>query len=83
MPFTVYILECADGSLYTGCTNNIEKRIHAHNHTKTGAKYTLARRPVKMVFSQAYDSLGAGRKREAEIKRLTRQQKIELISGTY
>lgn len=81
MSFTVYILECADGSLYTGCTNNIEKRIHAHNHTKTGAKYTMARRPVNIIFSETYSTLADGRKREAEIKRLTRQKKIELIQS--
>lgn len=82
MPHIVYMLECADGSLYTGCTNDMEKRLHAHNHTKTGAKYTSARRPVNVVFSETYATLAQGRKREAEIKRLTRQQKIELIVQT-
>lgn len=81
MPFTVYILECADGSLYTGCTNDMEKRIHAHNHTKTGAKYTMARRPVNIVFSETHKTLAKGRSREAEIKRLTRQSKLALIQN--
>jgi len=80
MSYFVYILECADNTLYTGCTNNLEKRIHAHNNTKNGAKYTRVRRPVKLVFSRKFKTIAAGRKREAEIKRLTREEKLLLIT---
>lgn len=76
---TVYILKCSDGTLYTGCTNNIEKRLREHNFGKAGAKYTRARRPVQMVYSENFRTLKAGRKREAEIKRLTRDEKMLLI----
>jgi putative endonuclease len=79
MPYTVYILECSDSTLYTGCTNNLEKRIHAHNHSKTGAKYTRARRPVKMIYSEEFKTLRDGRKREVEIKRMTRAEKIAMM----
>jgi putative endonuclease len=76
---TVYILECVDNTLYTGCTNNFEKRLQEHNNGKHGAKYTRARRPVKVVFKQQVASLAEGRKREAEIKRMTREEKLKLI----
>ncbi|MDO8505102.1 MAG: GIY-YIG nuclease family protein [bacterium] len=79
MPYTVYILKCADKTLYTGCTNNLEKRLREHNYGTAGAKYTRARRPVKLVFSKTFRTLAAGRKREAEIKRLTRREKFKLI----
>ena len=78
MFYTVYILECSDQTLYTGCTNNLEKRIHAHNTFKTGAKYTRARRPVKVVYCEEFKTLAEGRKREAEIKRMTRKEKLRL-----
>lgn len=79
MAFTVYILKCADQSLYTGCTNNLEKRLVEHNSKKSGAKYTRARRPVQLVFKQVFRTLARGRAREAEIKRLTRLAKLLLI----
>ena len=79
MPFTVYILKCADKTLYTGCTNNLVKRLREHNSSKAGAKYTRARRPVKLVHLEKFRTLKAGRRREAEIKRLTRKQKLQLI----
>ena len=79
MPYTVYIVECADQTLYTGSTNDIEKRIHHHNHDKTGAKYTRARRPVLLIYSERVRSLSQALKREAEIKRMTRKKKLALI----
>ncbi len=75
----VYMLECADGTLYVGCTNNLERRILEHNVSKKGARYTKNRRPVKLVYSEQALTLAAGRKREAEIKRLSRVQKLELV----
>lgn len=80
---TVYILKCADKSLYTGCTNNLPKRLKEHNGGKAGAKYTRARRPVKLVYSEVYRTFAKGRRREAEIKRLTRKEKMELINSNY
>ena len=79
MAYTVYILECADKTLYTGCTNNLAKRIREHNSGQAGAKYTRGRRPVKLVYQQKLKTLAAGRAREAEIKRMTRAEKLKLF----
>lgn len=78
MSYFVYILECADGTLYTGSTNNLEKRIREHNHAKNGAHYTKIRRPVVLKYNEEVATLAEARKREAEFKRLTRTQKLEL-----
>ncbi len=80
MLYFVYILKCADETLYTGITNNLEKRILAHNTSKTGAKYTASRRPVTLQYSEIYDTKSLALKREAQIKKLTREQKLLLIS---
>lgn len=77
--YYVYILRCADASLYTGCTNNIEKRILQHNNSKFGAHYTKIRRPVESVYVEKSGTLGDARKRETEIKRLSRKEKLALI----
>jgi len=79
MKFIVYILECADKTLYTGCTNNLEKRLNEHNHLKQGAHYTKIRRPVKLVYSEIFKTLAKARKREQAIKNLPRKKKIEMI----
>lgn len=79
--YFAYILKCADGTLYCGCTNNLDKRLHEHNNLKSGAHYTKIRRPVKLVYSELCSSLSQGRAREAELKRLTRKQKESLIEG--
>ncbi|MBQ8955831.1 MAG: GIY-YIG nuclease family protein [Lachnospiraceae bacterium] len=73
-----YILECSDGSLYCGWTNDIEKRTAAHNAGK-GAKYTKSRRPVKVVHIETFDTKEEAMRREWQIKRLKRAQKLELI----
>lgn len=75
----VYILECFDNTLYTGSTCNLIKRLNEHNNTKAGAKYTRGRRPVKVVYVKKFKTLAEARKKEAEIKRLTREEKLELI----
>lgn len=80
MSYFVYILECADGTYYTGSTNNVEKRVLTHNTAKTGAKYTKARRPVKLVYEERCDSKGEALTRENQIKQLSRDQKKLLIS---
>ena len=73
-----YILRCADGTLYTGWTNNLEKRLAAHN-AGTAAKYTRPRRPVTMVYYETFATKEAAMRREWEIKHLTRAQKLQLI----
>lgn len=80
MTHFVYILKCADKSLYVGCTNNLQKRVYAHNHLKSGAHYTKIRRPVALVYSEQFDTIGAARAREAEIKTWPREKKLILIS---
>ncbi len=77
--FTVYILKCADESLYTGCTNDLEKRYKQHNTSKQGAHYTKIRRPVVLLYSEHYQTLKEARGREAELKRWTREAKLHLI----
>lgn len=74
----IYILECSDGTYYTGWTNNLELRIEAHNSGK-GAKYTRGRTPVKIVYKEEFDTKSEALKREIEIKKLSRLKKIELI----
>jgi putative endonuclease len=79
MPFFVYILECSDNTLYTGSTHDLQKRLHDHNATGAGAKYTRGRRPVKLVYTRKCTTLARARKIEAEIKRLTRKEKANFI----
>ncbi len=78
MSYVVYIVECADKTLYTGCTNDLVKRIHSHNFAAAGAKYTRGRRPVKLVYSEVSPNKKRALQREAEIKRLSRQEKKTL-----
>lgn len=77
--YYVYILECADKTLYTGWTRNVDKRIREHNTGKNGAKYTKSRRPVKLVYVEEAASLSEILKREAAIKGLSRKEKLLLI----
>lgn len=76
--YYVYMLKCADGSLYTGYTNDLQKRVGVHNSGR-GAKYTKSRLPVRLVYSEEHESKSSALKREAEIKKLTRAQKEKLI----
>lgn len=79
MPYFVYIVQCADETLYTGSTNDIEKRMIAHNNSKNGAKYTKTRRPVLLVYTEIHDTKSLALKREAQIKKLSREKKLMLI----
>lgn len=81
MKYFVYILRCSDGTLYTGSTPNLEKRVSAHNDGKTGAKYTRGRRPVELVYSEKYKNKSEALKREHVVKKLTRAQKEALFLG--
>ena len=74
----VYMLSCADGSLYTGWTNDLAKRLDSHQ-TGKGAKYTRSRLPVTLAYYETYETESDARKRECAIKKLTRQQKEQLI----
>jgi putative endonuclease len=81
MAYVVYMLQCVDGTFYAGSTSDIEKRLHAHNHLKSGARYTKARRPVELVYQEMKRTLAAARAREAALKRLSRADKIRLVKG--
>lgn len=74
----VYMLLCADGSLYTGWTNNLAKRLESHQAGK-GAKYTRSRLPVALAYYEEYEAESDARKRECAIKKLSRQKKEELL----
>lgn len=76
----VYILECSDGTLYTGWTNNLEKRFKAHSSGK-GAKYTRGRLPVKIVYYEEFQDKISAQKREYAIKTLNRIEKLKLIKA--
>lgn len=73
-----YIVKCKDGSLYTGWTNNLEKRMKAHNDG-TAAKYTSPRRPVELVYFESFPTKEEAMRREWAIKQLNRAQKLKLI----
>jgi len=77
MKWCVYLLLCRDGSLYCGITNNLDKRIKAHNDGK-GAKYTRSRRPVELVYHEELKTKSAALKREIKIKKMSRSQKQRL-----
>lgn len=77
----VYILECADGTLYTGVTNDLTRRLKEHNESGLGAKYTKARRPVALRYAHSQESRSAAQKEESRIKALPRDLKVQLISA--
>jgi putative endonuclease len=76
--YYIYIAECDDGTLYTGYTINLEKRIEAHNIGK-GAKYTRGRTPIVLKYYEEFNSKSNALKRESEIKKMSKLKKIELI----
>ena len=78
MGYLVYILRCGDGTLYTGSTNDLPRRLRAHQAGR-GAKYTRSRLPVELVYQEACADKSAALRREYEIKQLTRVQKLKLI----
>lgn len=77
--YYVYILKCADDSFYVGCTNNLKRRIFQHNNSKNGAHYTKIRRPVRLLYSEKFETLRLARRREVEIKGWRRDKKLALI----
>ena len=76
--WAVYILRCADGTLYTGIAPDVEKRVQKHNEGK-GAKYTRGRTPVELVYREEHPNRAEASKREYQIKQLSRAEKLELI----
>ena len=75
----LYIRQCADGTLYTGITVNLARRVREHNYSKLGSKYTRARRPVKLVFSKKFKDRSQASKEEARIKNLSHKEKLSMI----
>ena len=80
LDWIVYILKCADGTLYTGITNDLGRRMSEHE-TGQGAKYTKGRGPFQLVYNETCEGRGQASKREIEIKSLDREQKLKLVSG--
>jgi len=79
--YFVYLLRCADGTLYAGITNDLKKRLHQHNHAKQGARYTKTRRPVALVYAERQRTRGQALCREYEIKSWPRAKKLALIAA--
>jgi len=77
----LYVLRCADDTFYTGTTTDISRRIDEHNTKQCGAKYTKARRPVKLVFWQPFENRSKAQKAEYKFKKLTRKQKEKIITN--
>ena len=80
MGYLVYILRCGDGTMYTGCTNDLDRRLRAHQAGR-GAKYTRSRLPVELVYREAVPDRSAALRREAAIKRMDRRAKLALIAA--
>ena len=78
----LYIVECSDGSLYTGITTDLHRRLSEHNGKTRGAKYTRSRQPVRLVYTTPCTDRSSASKLEARTKRLTRKEKLALIGGT-
>lgn len=79
--YYLYILQCADGTLYTGITLDLKRRAREHNATKLGSKYTRGRRPVTLVYFNEYPTRSMAAREEALIKKLSRQEKLNLIEN--
>jgi len=75
----VYFLRCNDNSLYAGITTDIERRLYQHNHSKLGAKYTRAKRPVTLAFIETASNKSSASKREYQLKQLSKAQKEQLV----
>ena len=76
----LYVVMCSDGSLYTGITKDVDRRIKEHNSSKKGAKYTRSRRPVKLVYKRNYHDRSSVSKAEYRFKKLNRKQKQDILT---
>ncbi|MBD3791126.1 MAG: GIY-YIG nuclease family protein [Campylobacterales bacterium] len=81
MSYSVYILQCADDTLYTGIATDVDRRLTEHNSPEKGAKYTRSRRPVRLVYREPFPDRSSASRREYEIKKLSRGKKLQLIRG--
>ena len=79
--YYLYILKCADRTLYTGITTDLQRRIREHNGNKSGAKYTAYRRPVKLAYFKKFKNRSSASKAEAKIKSLTKAEKLAVINN--
>lgn len=79
MAYYAYIVECADGTYYSGIATDLERRVREHNESPKGAKYTRARRPVRLVYAEEFENRSEAQKREASLKGMTRHQKQSMI----
>jgi putative endonuclease len=77
--YHLYILLCADGTLYTGITTNVERRVTEHNTSPLGAKYTKGRRPVQLVYSASFNNRATATKEEIRIKKISKKEKEKLF----
>ena len=80
MKWLLYVLQCSDGTYYTGVTTNVDRRTKEHNSSKRGAKYTRSRRPTKVIYMTEYNNRSSAQKSEYLFKQLTRKQKEEVIN---
>lgn len=79
-PWHVYLLRCADGTLYTGVTTDVARRVEEHNGSGRGARYTRPRRPVELAYEEAHATRSEACMREAALKQLSRAQKLDLVT---
>ena len=79
--YYLYILQCADKTLYTGITVDLERRVKEHNNSKLGAKYTKGRRPVTLVYVKKFRTRATASRAENQMKKMTRQEKLALVKG--
>lgn len=77
--YHLYILKCSDKTLYTGITTDLTRRLQEHNDSKLGAKYTRAKRPVKLIYSKKFRNRSTASREESRLKKLTRQEKLQLV----
>ncbi len=81
MPYYIYILKCKDKTLYTGITTDLDRRVTEHNTSKLGARYTSARRPVNLIYSEKFKNRSSASKEEARIKKLKSADKLKLVTS--
>ena len=77
----IYILQCNDGTLYTGITTDVERRLDEHNNSNKGAKYTRNKRPVLLTYTEQSENRSTASKREYQIKKMSRKDKLKLINN--
>ena len=82
-PWFLYVVHCSDGTLYTGVTTDVSRRVREHNTGSRGAKYTKTRRPVRLVYRIDFETRSAAQRAEYKFKKLTRKQKNEVINEHY